>query len=195
MLGSRCSWLPGDPRGFRNRQHRIHSSGDYKKPPPASEHQGLRKYHLRRSGRAVNFRTDARIIILKEFVLKLRRLGYPIIACSISKRHLHALTPLSNNYKEMRSIIGKCKQKASHAVRHLLPGNIWAASGEFNRVRDKGHLHNSYEYIRMKQEAGTVVWSHKPEENWIDDPVGGSNHYGAESVAHPGLRGTSDAGV
>jgi len=34
-------WLPGDPRGFRSRGHRIHSSGNYKDPPPTGEHAGL----------------------------------------------------------------------------------------------------------------------------------------------------------
>ena len=29
MFGTYSSWLPGDARGFRNRDHRIHSSGDY----------------------------------------------------------------------------------------------------------------------------------------------------------------------
>ena len=38
------SWLPGDPRGFRTREHKVHSSGDYKKPPPNGEHAELFKY-------------------------------------------------------------------------------------------------------------------------------------------------------
>ena len=36
-LSTYGSWLPGDQRGFRSRKHKIHSSGDYKNPPPASE--------------------------------------------------------------------------------------------------------------------------------------------------------------
>ncbi|HEX3314753.1 MAG TPA: hypothetical protein VHR72_07680 [Gemmataceae bacterium] len=31
-LSTYGSWLPGNPRGFRSRKHRIHSSGDYKNP-------------------------------------------------------------------------------------------------------------------------------------------------------------------
>lgn len=40
-------WLHGDPRGFRDRFHRIHSSGDYKHPPPKGEHAGLHRYMAR----------------------------------------------------------------------------------------------------------------------------------------------------
>src|SRR5665213_2174745 len=171
MIGSRCSWLHGDERGFRSREHRIHSTGDYKKRPAKSEHKGLREYHQRPSGKPVNFRTDIRILILREFVQKMRSIGFQIIACSIGKRHLHALTELPDNYQEMKKIIGKCKQKASHAVKNALPGRIWADGGEFKRIRDRSHLHSTYEYIRTKQEPGTVVWSHRAEENWIDEPA------------------------
>jgi REP element-mobilizing transposase RayT len=170
IIGSRCSWLHGDSRGFRSREHRIHSSGDYKNRPPKIEHAGLRRYHQRRSGKPVNFRTDVCILILREFVCKMRTLRFEIIACSIGKRHLHALTELPLNYQEMKRAIGKCKQKSSHAVRKILPGIIWAEGNEFNRIKDRGHLHNAYDYIRTKQEPGTVVWSHNTQENWIDDP-------------------------
>ena len=43
-----CAWLPGDERGFRNRDHRIDSGGDYKNPPPPEEHEGLRRYYKNR---------------------------------------------------------------------------------------------------------------------------------------------------
>src|SRR5262249_17500638 len=40
IISTLNSWLPGDPRGFRAVNHKIHSSGDYKNPPPG-EHAGL----------------------------------------------------------------------------------------------------------------------------------------------------------
>jgi len=49
VLGTRRSWLHGDGRGFRSRGHRIHSSGDYRDPPPEGEHAGLRAYHEKRA--------------------------------------------------------------------------------------------------------------------------------------------------
>jgi hypothetical protein len=59
----------------------------------------------------------------------------------------------------------------SHGVRKELPGNIWSEGGEFKWIKDKGHFHNVYKYIREKQEPGTVVWSHRDDENWIDNDV------------------------
>jgi REP element-mobilizing transposase RayT len=173
MLGTRCSWLHGDRRGFRDRGHRTHSTGDYKNPPPESEHAGMRRYYEKRSGKPVDFDLDVRIQVCREFVVKMQKLGFRIIACSVGKRHLHALVELLSEYREKRKVVGICKQKASHAVRKLLPGNIWSEGGEFKKIKDAGHLKNSYEYIRTKQEAGTIVWSHKPDEDWIKDPSTG----------------------
>ena len=170
IVNARCSWLHGDPRGFRDRDHRLHSSGDYKHPPPADEHAAIFRYYRRRAGKAIHFSLALRILILREFVQKLRALEHPVIAAAIAARHLHALTDLPNNYEQMKREIGKCKQKASHAVRTVLPGTIWAAGAEFMRINDRPHLHNTYAYIRKKQEAGAVVWSHKDDENWIDCP-------------------------
>ena len=114
-----------------------------------------------------------RIVIVEAFVKKMMSLGYRIIACAVGENHLHALIELINQYDEMKKEVGKCKQKASHAVRKLLPGNIWAEGGEFKRIRDSAHLKNTYGYIRTKQEPGTVVWSHREEENWIANPIVG----------------------
>ena len=76
---------------------------------------------------------------------------------------------LASAYHERRKAIGKCKQKASHAVRLLLPGNIWSGGGEFKKVKDVPHLKNAYNYIRKRQEAGTIVWSHRADDDWIKD--------------------------
>jgi len=171
ILNALCSWLHGVRRGFRSREHRIHSSGDYKHRPPQGEHARLYKFHEARSREPVKFDIDLRVVILAYFVIKLRTLGYRVIAASLGEQHLHVLVELPHDLEEIRKILGKCKQRASHAVRDRLPGNIWSSGGEFKWVNGKSHLENAYVYIREKQEPGTVVWSHRPDENWIDFEV------------------------
>ena len=48
VIGTLRSWNFGDERGFRSRGHRIHSSGDYKNPPPRGEHAKLNEWHVER---------------------------------------------------------------------------------------------------------------------------------------------------
>jgi hypothetical protein len=118
----------------------------------------------------VSLTLQVRIAVLRAFVEKMQALGFRIIAASCGEKHLHGLPELVTEYGECRKIVGKCKQKASHAVRDVLPGRIWAEGGSYEEIEDVGHLHNTYNYIREKQEAGTVVWSHRPDEDWIKDP-------------------------
>ncbi|MBL4699963.1 MAG: hypothetical protein JKX85_01775 [Phycisphaeraceae bacterium] len=35
------TWLPGDPRGWRSVNHKIHVEGDYNSPPPEGSDAGL----------------------------------------------------------------------------------------------------------------------------------------------------------
>jgi hypothetical protein len=170
IIGTRCSWLHGDVRGFRSRRHRIHSSGDYKNPPPRDEHQGLRAYHQQRSDGPISFDGHWRIVVLKEFVMKMQSLDHRIIAAAIGERHLHALCHLPSNYTDVKKEVGKCKQAASYRIRAKIPGSIWAAGLQNKRIRDKQHLHSTYDYVRFKQDPGAVVWSHRPDEDWIQFP-------------------------
>jgi len=167
VLGTKCSWLHGDKRGFRSRKHRIHSSGDYKNPPPRGEHQGLYLYHSKRSGKPVSFSFEIRIRIARSFVLKLQALKVQVIAFSVGAKHAHALLEGPKNYGALKRMIGKGKQRASHDVRDVHPGTVWSEGVKSERIRDKGHFKNAYDYIRTKQEPGTVVWSHRDDEDWV----------------------------
>ncbi len=170
IVNTRCSWLHGSPRGFRSRDHRIHSSGDYKNPPPEGEHAGLHRWHLARSQGAVHFELTIRVRVVLTFVLKLRELGHRVIAIACGADHLHTVVELPGDYDLSRREIGKCKQKASHTVRDALPGSVWSEGGSFDAVNGRDHLWALYGYVREKQEAGSVVWSHRADENWVDDP-------------------------
>jgi hypothetical protein len=118
----------------------------------------------------IAFVEAVRIQIVRSFVLKMRSLGHRIIACSCGELHLHDLSELPDDYLLVKREIGKCKQRASFDVRQTLEGSIWSEGGQYKRVKVKQRFHNAYDYIRTKQEAGTVVWSHREDENWIDNP-------------------------
>src|SRR5262249_23634298 len=88
------SWLPGDPRGFRNKKHRIHSSGDYKNPPPPTEHAGLRRYAKLISEEPVIIPAEFRPTVGKVIVTKLLDMDYPVLVISVAGMHAHFLAEL-----------------------------------------------------------------------------------------------------
>ena len=156
------SWLPGDKRGFRSRAHKVHSSGDYKKPPPIEEHAGLRNYHQHKSGEPVVIPADSRETVGRAILAKLNKGKDRVVALSVSATHAHILVKLSNSLEEARAIIGQCKASSSHAIRMELPGRVWAFRGSFNRIKDRQHQLNAYRYILKQKDAWT--WDFTKEE-------------------------------
>ena len=161
ILHTRCSWLHGDGRGFRSRGHRLHSSGDYRNPPPPGEHAGLRRHHRGRSGPAVVLGPEVRPRVASAAVEKLRDRGCVVLALSVSPSHLHALASLPRSHREADEIIAAVKQRASHAAGREVPKPLWAQGGCVRDVRDYAHHRNVFFYVRDGQERGSSVWTYR----------------------------------
>ena len=160
IISTLNSWLPGDPRGFRAVGHKIHSSGDYKKPPPAGEHAGLHQYSSSISGEPVIIPDESREIIGVEIRDELVRKSHRILVISVAATHCHVLVEMPDDKKEIRRIFGECKRKASVAVRKELPGRVWAHDGKYESVDTPEHQQNTYNYIWNKQDDAWI-WSFK----------------------------------
>jgi hypothetical protein len=74
-ISTRSSWLPGDERGWRSRGHKRHSSGNYKKPPPTVEHEGLREYVKKRAMQTVKIPWNLRSRLGVEMIGQFRKRG------------------------------------------------------------------------------------------------------------------------
>lgn len=152
------TWLPGDPRGFRDHGHRVHSSGDYKRPPPPGEHAGLHRYAKRRAGPEVVIPPALREPIAGAFAEKLIEVRCPPRTVAVGKVHGHALVRVGR--ANAKPIIGRAKQAASHRVRVELPGNIWAQGCHVVRIEDEGHYRWVIGYIERYAEEGAAIWVH-----------------------------------
>jgi len=160
-INTHSSWLPGDERGFRNRDHRIHSSGDYKNPPPKDEHAGLRKFNQDNSTQMVKISKLLRSIIGLAIIARLKKEGYRILAISVSFDHVHILVELPDDIPTIKRIMGRCKRNACEAVKHEMPGTIWSSGGDWKPVDDQERQDNSYNYVLTKQRPRAWTWSFK----------------------------------
>jgi hypothetical protein len=159
MWSTYRAWLPGDERGFHSKDHRVHSSGDYKKPPPTEEHEGLRSYHRGRGEESVRIPAKLRIVVAETIASAIEQHGHRILTVSVGADHVHAVAELPVNLAEYRQIIGTAKLQSSRAITQQLPGKIWAR-GEFHRMkRDKRALVSAYLYVRDKQGPAAAVWA------------------------------------
>lgn len=162
ILSTVNSWLPGDPRGFRARKRKIHSSGDYKKPPPAGEHAALFEHAKSISGPPVIIPRDQRPIVGKAILSKLAKLQYRTLAIAVSGMHAHVLVELPDNIRQVRHIAGQCKTVSSHAIRDVLPGRVWGRGGTFKPVDTRDHQIKVFYYILRQKSAW--VWSFRGDE-------------------------------
>jgi REP element-mobilizing transposase RayT len=163
-INTHCSWLPGDRRGFRNRDHRIDSTGDYKNPPPPEEHAGLRKSNQVHSEKLVEIPKHLRATIGRALIARLEKEGFRVLAVSVSYDHAHILVELPDNIARIRRIIGRCKRAACEAVKHKLAGKIWSAGGDWDPIDDREHQDNSYSYALTKQGPRAWTWYFKDSE-------------------------------
>lgn len=161
IVNTRGSWLPGDPRGFRNRGHRIHSSGDYKHRPPVGEHAGLFRYNSQRAVPAVKLPASARALVGRAFLKRLKVEGHQVLVVSVSAMHVHLLAELPEDRGQAKLTIGRCKRAACDAVKSQISGRIWSAGGEYRLIRDRAHQVNAFHYIREQQGEGAWVWTFK----------------------------------
>jgi REP element-mobilizing transposase RayT len=170
IMNTHCSWLHGDERGFRSRGHRIHSSGDYKKPPPRDEHLGLRKYHKRRSGDPTILPRDAFKVIGSAILQSLRAKGHRVVAVSVNATHAHAIVELPDVVTQIKRICGWCKFFGTRALRRMNSSfrarEIWSGGETYDPVDTRGHLDSAHDYVAYKQGRDAWAWSYRTGAKW-----------------------------
>lgn len=160
-INTYCSWLKGDPRGFRAKGHEIHSSGDYKNPPPVGEHKGLHDYFKERAADEVHIPYDARKTIGQAILKFFREQRIRVLAIAVGKVHTHVLVELIDSVKRIKLIVGEAKRISSRAVKKDLPGKVWSRGCGYKRVKDKGHQQNTHDYIVYDQGPKAWTWSYR----------------------------------
>lgn len=156
IINTHGSWLPGEPSGFRNRDHRIHSSGNVDHLPPPGEHAGLLRYSHSRARDAVFITAPARMPIAEALAEKLHELNFRVRIIAVSASHAHILADVGPD--DAKPLVGKIKQAASHRVRAVLPGKVWSDGCHVERVLDEQRYRNTVDYIAAHKDEGAAIW-------------------------------------
>jgi REP element-mobilizing transposase RayT len=159
IINTHSTWLHGDPRGFRDRGHRTHSSGDYRRPPPRGEHDGLHRYRIGRSSPEIHLARDLRPLLGRSLVAYFLAAEYRVLAVAVTKVHAHLLVEIPDNIQKVRAIIGQAKRLSSRAVKQTIPGSVWAAGGTYKPMGSRNHQRSVHGYILYDQGPGAWTWS------------------------------------
>jgi len=161
IINTHSTWLHGDRRGFRSRDHRIHSSGDYKNPPVQGEHAGLHKYRLKQSASPTTFEREAYAKVGEAIVQNIVKSQFRLGAVAVNATHVHALVELPDEPDQIKEIVGWFKWFATRALRRTFPEyggvEVWAEGETYKAVDNPQHMQSTERYILGKQ--GTDAWT------------------------------------
>lgn len=162
-IGTHRSWLPGDPRGFRDHGHRIHSSGDYRHRPPAGEHAGLLRYSQAEGGPPTRIPGPLQREVGERLRDYLLRLGHRVLAVAVSSRHVHVLVELPAGGRVADRELGRAKQSVALAVRKKGLVRLWAKRAGFKPIADADHQRATLDYIARHRGEGAWVWTFRED--------------------------------
>lgn len=100
----------------------------------------------------------------RALVKKCRKSDTPLLAVSAGATHAHLLVELRDDYTRAEEYTRRLKIAGSHAIRHRMPGNVWARGGRPIAVRDLAHQRRVYRYILEHAEHGDWVWDFRQGE-------------------------------
>ena len=153
------TWLPGDPRGWREKGHKRHVDGDYKTPPPPGTGERLLTYSRDVMAEdAVSLNAAHREIAGKAMVAFLVARGFEVIVLSCDAIHFHLLSRFPDG--DVRRQVGHAKVNASYRLRDAgRKGKVWALSCGVRPIADRPHQVRVFNYIREHKDVGAWVWT------------------------------------
>ncbi len=156
-------WLPGDERGWRSRDHKRHSSGDYKKRPPADEHAGLRTWvrqHM--TDEPVKLRPVECASLGDAFIYKMHQLGARVRCLACAPTHLHVL--YDSPAKDAKHELARAKQFSSLKLT-TRTGGTWARDCSVEEIKRIEHARRLWVYIlRHADNEGAWTWRYDRDE-------------------------------
>jgi hypothetical protein len=166
------TWLPGDPRGWRERGHKKHVEGDYKNPPP----HGSGEEVYRRAGSLlaqppVHLDVAQREMAGRALVEMLLQQGIEILAVSLGAIHFHALGRFTD--RQVRPRVGRAKKHACFKLREQgFRGRLWETGSGVLPIADRQHQLNVFGYIVRHAEEGAWVWTFREGLYWEESSGG-----------------------
>ncbi len=150
------TWLPGDPRGWRERKHKTHVDGDYKDPPPAGSGVALHCHaNALLKQPPVHLTALQRAIAGRAMVETLASQQIEVLVVSLDAIHFHVLGRFPGS--QVRPVVGRAKKHAYFALHnHGFIGRLWGDGSNVVPIADRKHQLNAFDYITAHRAKGAV---------------------------------------
>ena len=190
IVGTYGQWLPGDERGWRERNHHEHVHGYYN--PPAQPTR-LSEARLANSRRIMNWHpyliesADRSTIgghLLESFKLQ----NIPILALAVCAKNFHALLQIAQ--QNPKRILGIAKRHVTIRFAPLINSStnkrlqIWEGGGHGKAIRDRRHALEALQYILYHLHEGAWVWSYHDDPQYAIQSARAVEDGGLNPIAH-----------
>ncbi len=151
------TWLPGDRRGWRERNHKKHVPGDYRDPPPPGFGDALHAYSKQvMTHEATRLNASQRGQVGQCLVDKFLERGIDLICLSVGAVHVHLLA----KFPDARCV----KLEAGHAKRLAARSfdcaeKLWSKGSAVKPITSRSHQQNTYTYITTHAQKNNWVWT------------------------------------
>ncbi len=164
------TWLRGDPRGWRSRNHREHVDGDYRHPPPKGKYDAL--YEGSKSLMKcdpVRIKKDLCQFVLDRVIERLLLRDNEVERGCFDGVHLHVLARCCKHNPKIE--LESAKQFATAQLKaqgfalgiDLERGDgIWQVGSRAEPVANEHHFKKTRSYIESHASRGAAIW--RPRE-------------------------------
>lgn len=162
------TWLPGDPRGWREKRHRRHVAGDYRNPPPAGSGDAIhRRARSLLKKPPVRLEVVQRETVGRALIEMLVRQSIEVLVLSMDSVHLHLLARFPD--RRVRPRVGRGKKHAYFRLHEEgFVGKLWERGCHVVPIKDRKHQVNVFHYIRRHASHGAWVWTFRDGTSWLD---------------------------
>ena len=168
------TWLRGDPRGWRSRDHREHVDGDHKQPPPKGKYDELHEQSKQLMKRArVVLNPEQRGIACRVMVEALLYHKVEVLSFCVGAKHwqglvrFHAPGTILTKDRLARHLMGIAKKRSARYLSDAQlvdRGGVWAKRCRPMPINDRAHQVRVFGYIRDHRKKGAAVWSLDPKD-------------------------------
>ncbi len=160
------SWLPGDRRGWRTKEHKQHVEGDYKEPPLPGAGDGLRTFaSAEMKQAAVHLNAGQCELAGKALIEMLLDQRIEVIVLAIDAVHFHLLGRFPS--AKVRPRVARAKKHATFVLRdegHI--GKLWAETGKVTPIADREHQLKVFSYIERHKQKNAWLWTFRQGVSW-----------------------------
>jgi hypothetical protein len=167
MVGTYVQWLPGDPRGWCERNHHQHVPGRRDRPPARTP---FAEGRLENSQRIMNwhpylFEPQDRAIIGCHLLESFQLQQIPILVLAVCEKNFHALLQIHDHVP--KRILGIAKRHVTFQFAPIIDSatnkrqQIWEGGALGKPIRDRAHGTQTFTYIMNHIKEG--AWAKSPD--------------------------------